>query len=313
MNNDLISYTPYGLYCKAGNFFIDPQKPVRCAIVSHAHADHANPYSNEIYCTPATAALVKTRYQKKETGNFNLVDFNNVIELNGVKVTLIPAGHMLGSAQVLVEKDNERWLYTGDFKLQADATCEPYQFTKADVLITETTFADPTKAHPDPKVEVMKINEIKDRNLILAAYSMGKAQRLLRMLAEYCPQKLVMVHPDIHVFNTVYEQFNIPLGAWQPYKAAEFKAIKHGIYLAPPYHFRNFSKSQKHYLAFASGWDFLQRKCDLNLMISDHGDWNDILEIINFTNPKKIYTLHGDGKFLRDEMETRGLAVGRFN
>jgi putative mRNA 3-end processing factor len=310
---ELVTYTPSGLYCQKGNFYIDPVKPVQRAIISHAHADHANPYSAEMYCTSATASFIQQRYRDKEKGIFNIRNFNDEFIIGGIKIQLIPAGHMLGSAQVLITDGNERWLYTGDFKLQADATCEPYQQAEADVLITETTFADPEIIHPDPVEEIKKINAHSGRNFILAAYSMGKAQRLARMLAEHCPGRLVMVHPDIHVFNKIYESGGINLGAWQPYQSSEFKKIRHGIYLAPPYHFKNFRKSQKHYLAFASGWEVLQKRCDLRLMISDHGDWNDILKVIAFTKPKKIYTLHGDGKLLRDEMAGRGLEVAKFN
>lgn len=309
----LVIYTPSGLFCPVGNFYIDPVKPVPLAIVSHAHADHANPYSGNIYCTPGTAACVKQRYIKKNTGLFTEIPFRKPFELGGVQVTFYPAGHMLGSAQVLISNGQERWLYTGDFKLQPDPTCEPYDFVKADVLITETTFANPDVIHPDPISEIQKINERDGRNLILAAYSMGKAQRIARLLAEHCPQRLVMVHPDIHVFNKVYESFGIQLGSWIPYQAAEFKKIRHGVYLAPPYHFRNFRKSNRHFLAFASGWDKLQTRCDLKLMISDHADWNDIIKMVEFTNPKKIITLHGDGKMLRELMAGKGLEVAKFN
>jgi len=310
---DLITYTPSGLYCAAGNFYIDPIKPVARAVLSHAHADHANPYSAEMICTPGTASLIKHRYKTKETGKFREVQFNEPFSCGEVEVTLIPAGHMLGSAQVLVSDGNEKWLYTGDFKLQADPTCEPFQFADADVLITETTFADPEVCHPDPVEEIKKINCHDQRNFILAAYSMGKAQRLLRLLAEHCPQRLVMVHPDIHSFNRVYESFGSSLGAWVPYRSDYFKQIRHGVYIAPPYHFRNFRKSNRHLLAFASGWDMLQKRCDIRLMISDHGDWQDILKVISITNPKKIYTLHGDGKMLRTEMAGRGFEVAKFN
>jgi putative mRNA 3-end processing factor len=309
----LVTYTPSGLYCEAGNFYIDPVKPVARAVISHAHADHANPYSGEMYCTPSTMALVKHRYRNRETGLFIAKNFHETFVFGKTEVTLIPAGHMLGSAQVLIADGNERWLYTGDFKLQPDPTCEPFEYVAADVLVTETTFADPGVQHPDPIMEICKLNEFENRNVILAAYSMGKAQRLARMLAEHCPQRLVMVHPDIHGFNRVYESFGITLGAWVPYQAAEFKSIRHGIYLAPPFHFRNFRKSQKHWLAFASGWEMLQKRCDLRLMISDHGDWRDILKVVDFINPKKIYTLHGDGKLLRNLMAERGLEAAKFN
>jgi len=309
----LVTYTPSGLYCEKGGFFIDPSRPVRKSVISHAHADHANPYSAEMICTAPTAALIMHRYRSRETGLFKKVNFHETFRSGSVDVTLIPAGHMLGSAQVLISDGSERWLYTGDFKLQPDPTCEPYQPAEADVLITETTFADPEVAHPDPVNEIKKINEFTDRNLILAAYSMGKAQRISRMLAEHCPQRLVMVHPDIHGFNRVYESFGISLGAWVPYQAAGFKQIRHGVYLAPPYHFNNFRKSQRHFLAFASGWTMLQKRCDLRLMISDHADWRDILSVVGFTNPKKIYTLHGDGKLLRTLMAERGLEVAKFN
>ncbi len=309
----MVIYTPSGLFCPAGNFYLDPSRPVPEAIITHAHADHANPFSLQMWCTEPTSALVRLRNRNKATGRFREQPFGEPFRIRDVEITLLPAGHMLGSAQVLLDDGRERWLYTGDFKLQSDPTAEAYQFCKADVLITETTFADPAVRHPDPAGEIRKIREMEGRNIIVAAYSMGKAQRLCRLLAEQCPERLVMVHPDIGHFNRLYESFGMDLGAWTPYQAAAFKQIRHGIYLAPPYHFRNFRRSQKHILAFASGWEKLQLKHDLKLMISDHADWEDILRVVDFCSPKKIYTLHGEGKMLRDAMAARGLETARFN
>src|SRR5579863_3223751 len=185
-----------GLYCKYGSFYIDPKQPVSTAVVSHAHADHAVPGNNEVYCTEATAAFMQQRYGKNAAKTFNIAAFDKPFMIGSVQITFIPAGHMLGSAQILMEYQGVKYLYTGDYKLQPDATCEPVEWVKTDVLITESTFANPAILHPDPVAEIQKLNDIKS-NILLGAYGLGKSQRLIKMIGEYAPQKTVLVHHGI--------------------------------------------------------------------------------------------------------------------
>jgi len=177
IKDDFVCFNINGLYCKYGDFYIDSTLPVNRAVISHAHADHAVSGNTNVYGTEATLAFMQLRYGKNTAKVLNTVPYNSPFNFGGVKITLIPAGHMLGSAQVLMEHEGIRYLYTGDYKLQADATCEPIEWVKADVLITESTFADPAILHPDPVAEIEKLNSVKI-NILLGAYGLGKSQRL---------------------------------------------------------------------------------------------------------------------------------------
>ena len=163
--DDFVSFDISGLYCRYGDFYIDPQQPVKTAVISHAHADHAIASNNAVYCTEATAAFMQLRYGKNAAKEFNIAAYHQPFIIGGVQVTFIAAGHMLGSAQILMEYQGTKYLYTGDYKLQPDATCEPLEWVKADVLITESTFANPDTIHPDPIAEIKKHNNKKKESL----------------------------------------------------------------------------------------------------------------------------------------------------
>ena len=143
---------------------------------------------------------MELRYGKNAAKVFYSVPYNHPFILGDIKITLIPAGHMLGSAQVLMEYNGVRYLYTGDYKLQADSTCEPIEWVNTDVLITESTFADPVVSHPDPAEEIQKINAIKT-NILLGTYGLGKSQRLIKLINTYAPQKKILVHHRIMPIN----------------------------------------------------------------------------------------------------------------
>jgi putative mRNA 3-end processing factor len=295
--SDFLSFLPQGLYCKYGNFFIDPQEPVELAVISHAHGDHAVGGNKQVYCTAPTAAFMQLRY-KKNAGNFHITEFNQPVLINGVKVTLFSAGHILGSAQLLLEYNGVSYLYTGDYKLQEDATCEPFKFVNADVLITESTFADPQVKHPDPQAQVKKLNDFKG-NILLGAYALGKSQRLIAMINNLCEGKRIMVHHSIMPFNRIYEQFGYRLGAYELYNRKLMKSSQNNIYLVPRFTFESYFRAVGVKRIFASGWKNLQTNENDSLFISDHVDWNDIQTTIAQVKPKEIWTLHGNGTFLQ--------------
>jgi putative mRNA 3-end processing factor len=308
IREDFIVYTKNGLYCKAGDFFIDPIKPVYKAIISHAHADHAVRGHDEIFCTQPTADVMKERYVEQAGKKFNLLNSKSCFSINDVKINFIPAGHMLGSVQALLEYDNTKYLYTGDFKLQFDSTCESYEYAEADVLITESTFAEPNKSHPETNSEIEKLNAISDKGIVIGSYSLGKAQRLTQLISAICPQKEIFIHSKIYPFHKIYESHKISLGHWKPYSRQLFKRLKQCVYIVPPSVLTSYQGRKDYHTAFASGWDHLQNGYNLKLNISDHADWKDILTVIERTKPKKILTLHGDGEplkkhFLNSEVE----------
>lgn len=296
--DDFLSFNPNGLYCKYGDFYLDPQQPVTNAVISHAHADHALPGNTDIFCTEATHAFMKLRYGKNAGKVFNIAPYHTKFVVGGVEITFFSAGHMLGSAQVLMEYLGVRYLYTGDYKVQPDATCEPIEWVYADVLITESTFADPAILHPDPVEEIKKLNDIKV-NILLGAYGLGKSQRLINMISEHAPQKKILVHHRIMPINAIYQKMGIMLGKHEIYSRKLMKNQEEFVYIVPPFTFDSYIRATGVKRLFASGWKNLQVNKQDTLFISDHVDWTDILQAVKNVNPKQIWTLHGDGNHLR--------------
>jgi putative mRNA 3-end processing factor len=296
--DDFIVPTAVGLYCSYGDFYLDPNQPVKTAIISHAHGDHACSGNQHVHCTKATSLFMLHRYKKFAAGEFHIHAYHEVFDVNGVKVSFISAGHILGSAQVIMEYKGVRYIYTGDYKVQPDPTCEPIEFMEADVLITETTFADPTTQHPKAEEEIMNL-QATESNIMLGAYALGKSQRLIRLINDHCVNKRVLVHHSIMPFVKLYEQLGIDMGKYEMYDRKVMKTNQKGmIYLVPPMVFKSYIKAINVVRVFASGWKNLQSK-ELQLCISDHVDWNDIIETIKQVKPKEIWTTHGSGKHLQ--------------
>jgi putative mRNA 3-end processing factor len=295
---DFIVFDTNGLYCPYGDFYLDPKEPVNKAVISHAHGDHAVGGNTNVYCTEATAAFMTLRYGKPAAKTFHPIAFNASFEIGKVRITLISAGHILGSAQVLMEYGGVRYLYTGDYKIQPDDTCEPIEWAKADVLITETTFAHPDTQHPDAETEIKKLNDIKS-NILLGAYALGKSQRIIKLINAFCPRKKILVHHKIMPFNLIYERFGFPLGGYEIYNRKAMKVQDEFVYIVPPFTFDSYFRATGVKRLFASGWKNLQVNEQDTLFISDHVDWNDILECVKFTQPTQIWTLHGDGAHLK--------------
>jgi putative mRNA 3-end processing factor len=155
---------------------------------------------------------MKKKFRGK--GEYHIKNFGETFQIGGVNITLFPAGHILGSAQVLMEFDGVTYLYTGDFKTVSDASCEPFHFVRADVLYTETTFAKPSFSHPNAEEEIQKLNGYSGINIMIGVYSLGKAQRITQLATQHCPGKKVVVHSECVSFHKIYESFGFPLGNW---------------------------------------------------------------------------------------------------
>lgn len=296
---DFIILTKTGLYCSYGNFYLDPQEAVEHAVISHAHGDHAVSGNHHVYCTNATQLFMQHRYKKFAAVEFAIKSYHEPFELNGVKISFYPAGHILGSAMVLMEYKGIRYLYTGDYKLEADVTCEPIEFVQADVLITETTFANPAVSHPAADEEIKNLNDI-ESNIMLGAYALGKSQRLISLMTQHCPDKKILVHHSIMPFVHIYEQLGVSLGNFQIYDRKIMKQQLQGnVYLVPPMVFNSYIRAINVVRVFATGWKHLQQGNGHSLYISDHVDWKGIIQTIEEVKPKEVWTLHGDGKQLQ--------------
>ncbi len=301
----LLLYSANGLYCPAGDFSIDPSRKCPVALISHAHGDHALPGHGLVYATRPTWNLMKSRFKEKLTADFREVEFGRPFFVGGISVTYFPAGHILGSAQILMVHEGQRYLYTGDFKVQHDPTCEPYHSVPCDHLITETTFAHPDFSHPDPLDELRELCEY-DHQLVIGAYAVGKAQRITRLLHEMAPHRRVMVHPIISDYHKVYEDAGVNLGDWWPYSRKEFLQDPANILIVPPSVFSRFDRHDRALKVFATGWKRSYYRCDRVLSISDHADWNDLIKVIADCGAKTIFTLHGDGTSLKSHYQLEG-------
>jgi putative mRNA 3-end processing factor len=303
--SDFLVYRPEGLYCSYGDFYLDPLHPVMNAVISHAHGDHARPGHLHIYCTPPSQAFMSLRFSKHYRHQFHLYGYSEPFQMGAVTVSFLPAGHILGSAQILMQYEGVRYLYTGDIKRQEDPTCEPLILQEAEVLITETTFADPAIHHPDPILEIKKLVQT-PFNMMLGAYALGKAQRLTRMINDSGVQKSILVHHNVAPLHKIYEQFGVDLGPYDLYNRRQMKQnASNQIYIVPPMTFNSYRRAHNVVRVFASGWKKLQDRNDLTLYISDHVDWDDLLYCIQQVNPSEIWTIHGDGRHLQSYLKDK--------
>jgi putative mRNA 3-end processing factor len=290
--------TKSGLYFEPGRFYLDPVRKVDYGIVTHAHFDHFCNSILNVYATPATCALIDLRTHGF-AGNLFPQQYREPFVLNGVKVTLFPAGHVLGSAMVLLEHNGTRYLYTGDFKTAPDPTCEPFEGTEADVLICESTYADPSHSHPDDTELASIAGSFCGANVIIGAYVLGKAQRLTSLLCNRFPERTVMIHPEIVPYHQFYEHRDIFLGRWEDYDYRLFKEKNDSFFIVPPKVLSTFTRTGKFHVMLASSFSGHFPNIRL-LNLSDHADWRGFQHLIQIVKPKSIVTTHGDGMVLKD-------------
>lgn len=295
--DDFVVQTKTGLYCVYGDFYLDPKEPVKEAVISHAHGDHAYPGNAHVYCTHSTSLFMKHRYRENAAQQFFIKTYQENFRIKEVEISFIPAGHILGSAQVLMMYKGVRYLYTGDYKLQPDPTCEPFIFVQADVLITETTFAHPETQHPDPETEMLKLNATSS-NIMLGAYVLGKSQRLIQLINRYCLEKRILVHHSLVPFLRIYEQQGMVVGKYELFDKRLLKNNSNIIYVVPPMVYHSNIKTFNVVKVFASGWKDLQRNNQIQLYVSDHADWHDIIHTIEQVKPVQVWTTHGSGSHL---------------
>lgn len=306
--SDFIKATTNGYYCAIADFYIDPKLPVKNALISHAHADHAIAGSVNVYAHPATFDFMKLRYKQRAAKTFYPIDFHQKITIKDVQITFIPAGHMLGSAQILMEYNGAKYLYSGDVKSQIDATCDAIEFINADVLITETTFANPAIIHPDPVSEIQKILAI-ERPILVGSYVLGKAQRITSMINEIDPSVVISIHHDMLAYHQIYERYGRLSKQYQILAKKDLKLKKPYVFMVPPLTFNTYKLQGLMPSVFASGWQNLQHNNTHSLLLSDHMDWLDLLNYIEKVNPSEVWTIHGDGTHLQEHFKDNTVIV----
>jgi putative mRNA 3-end processing factor len=305
--DDFLVKTSNGYYCKYADVFIDPKFAVNNSIVSHAHADHASPGSINVYCTEATAAFMQLRYKHKAAKLFHIKEFKQVFTIAEVQFSFIAAGHILGSAQILMQYNGVKYLYSGDIKLQNDDTAETTEFVNADVLITETTFANPCFVHPNPLEEIYTLNDVVGP-LVIGSYVLGKAQRINSLINAVLPHKNVFIHFDIYPYHKIYERLGNRELKYEVLQKKDIRNGREGIYIVPPLTYESYKVQYPYTYAFASGWDHLQSKNKM-LKISDHMDWNELLTYIDCVKPAEIWTIHGKPDALIEQFSGTNVKV----
>lgn len=316
---DWIAPDERGLYVRPGDFYIDPAKPAARAVISHAHSDHARPGNGEVWATPDTLGLMRIRYGRAAGEKLRGLEEGRSVEFGPVRVTLVPAGHVLGSAQVVLDHGGCRVVYTGDYKRRADPTCRAFETVPCDVLITEATFGLPVFRHPDPDLEIAKLldsmRRFPERAHVVGVYALGKCQRLLALLREAGFPGPVRVHGALEPFCRFYEAKGLDLGGWVPVREAGAEKPGGALVLAPPGAVRETWAGRHDPVAgFASGWMAVrqrakQRNAELPLVVSDHADWPDLLRTIGEAGCREVWVTHGQEDALVHVCRQRGLAA----
>jgi putative mRNA 3-end processing factor len=298
---DMVVVRKEGLYCVPGGFYIDPWRPVERAVITHAHGDHAR-YGHGNYLTAASGVHVL----RSRLGDIKVdgLEYGATVVHNGVTISLHPAGHVLGSSQVRMEYQGEVWVASGDYKIEPDKTCAPFEPVRCDTFITESTFGlpiyrwEPEQAIFDDINRWWKKNADEGRTSVIFGYSFGKAQRILSGLDPSIGP--IVCHGAVEPLNRVYREGGVMLPPTLMVSEVDKAALKQAIVVAPPSasgspwmkRFGDYSD------AFASGWMQLRgarrrRGVDRGFVLSDHADWPGLMSAIAATGAQRIIVTHG--------------------
>lgn len=299
---------PWGAHVVPANVWIDPGRAVPRALVTHGHADHARGGHGQTIATPETLAIMELRYNTREGAR--PVAYGETIRLPGdVTATFIPAGHVLGSAQILLEHAGERVVITGDYKRRPDPTCAPFQVTPCDIFITEATFGLPVFTHPPIEDEMAKLLTALQGHpagcVLVGAYALGKAQRVIAELRAVGHSQPIYLHGAMEKMCRLYQEHGVDLGELLLVSDHAKEDMRGQIVIAPPSALsdRWSRRLPSPITAMASGWMRVrgrarQRGVELPLVISDHADWNELTQTIEDVNPQEVWVTHGQEEAL---------------
>ena len=321
---DLVIARPEGLYCPAGDFYIDPWRPVERAVITHAHGDHARTGNTHYLAASAGEGILRARLGQDI--NLQTVEYGQRLSHHGVTLSFHPAGHVLGSAQIRLEYGGEVWVASGDYKIEPDGTCAPFEPVRCHTFITESTFGLPIYRW-QPQAQVFgEINQWWQANIqagrtsVLFCYSFGKAQRILHGIDETLGP--ILSHGAVEPLNRVYREAGVYLPP--TIYAGDVKKndpmMRQALVIAPPSagssswmrRFGDYSDS------FASGWMRLRgtrrrRGVDRGFVLSDHADWPGLLWAIEQTGAERVMVTHGSIGVLVRHLREKGLDAQGFN
>jgi putative mRNA 3-end processing factor len=292
-----------GLCCAPGAFHVDPTRAVERAIITHGHSDHARPGHGAVLATPETIAIMKARLGPDAAGSFQALRYGEQISLGGATVRLVPAGHILGSAQVVIEHKGCRVVVSGDYKRRTDPTAAPFELVACDLFITEATFGLPVFRHEPDAREIGRllasVAANADRTHLVGAYGLGKTQRIIALLRAYGYDRPIWLHGANQALCDLYVALGIDLGQLKLVSEAADK-LPGEIVLCPPSALKDrwTRRLTDPVTAFASGWMRVrgrarQHGVELPLVISDHCDWPELIQTIADTGAEEIWVTHG--------------------
>jgi len=313
---DLLELTPEGLYCRQGDFYVDPWRRVPRAVVTHAHADHARPGCDRYLCAARGKLVLRERIGG--AAPIDTLRFGESISINGVTVSFHSAGHVLGSAQVRIEHAGVAWVVTGDYKLQADPTCDPFEHVEADVFVTESTFGLPIYRWAEPETVAAAINawwrenQAAGRTSVILAYALGKAQRIAALVDPSIGP--IVAHGAVMKMVRAYRDSGVRL---PPIDGVPPRARRVGdgraLVIAPPSvagsrWLRLFGETR---VAPASGWMTVRgirrrRGCERGFILSDHADFPGLLTAIEASRARRVLVTHGASESLARLLRERG-------
>lgn len=309
-----------GLWCEPGGFHIDPSRPVERAIITHGHSDHARPGNARVLATPATIEVMKLRLGDGAGGSLQGLHFGEPLTMGDVTVTLVPAGHILGSAQVVIDYRGMRAVVSGDYKRRADPTTEPFEPVRCDLFVTEATFALPVFRHEPDEREIGRLltslAQFPERAHLVGAYGLGKCQRVIALLRRAGHDRPIWLHGAMAGICELYQRLGIDLGELRLVSESDGAGLAGEIVMAPPSAITDrWSRRMKDPVtAFASGWMRIrararQRGVELPLVISDHADWPELIDTIRETGAREIWVTHGREDALVRQCDTMGLTA----
>jgi len=312
------------LYVRPIDAYIDPPVPRARAIITHGHADHARSGHGAVLATPDTIAIMKARYGEDSARQFQPLEFDTPLQVDDVTITLKPAGHILGSAQVLMEHRGQRIVVTGDYKRLPDRTAQPFELAECDLLVSEATFGLPVFQHPDPLDEIARLLRsaaaFPDRAHVVGCYALGKAQRVIALLRDAGYDAPIYLHGAMIRLCELYIARGIPLGELRPTLGTGKPELAGQIVIAPPSAIKDrwSRRLPDPVLAVASGWMSVKQRArqsgvELPLVISDHADWNELRQTIAETKAGKVWVTHGREDALVYHCRQQGLEAEPLN
>ncbi|WP_119678136.1 ligase-associated DNA damage response exonuclease [Indioceanicola profundi] len=306
-----------GLWVEPGDFHVDPVRAVERAVITHGHSDHARPGHANVLATPGTLDIMRARMGGQAGENLQPLDYHAPITIGEVTVRLVPAGHVLGSAQVVLDWRGSRVVASGDYKRRPDPTCAPFEPVSCDAFITEATFGLPVFRHPPDEHEVGKLLHslalFPERAHVVGVYALGKCQRLIALLRQAGYDRPIWLHGALIPICELYQAHGIDLGELRPATGSKKDEMKGQIVLSTPSAIQDrwSRRLPDPVVAYASGWMRVrqrarQRGVELPLIISDHCDWDELIETVRDVNPGEVWVTHGREEALVHWCRTNG-------